>query len=215
MTQRDLSDRQRKMLEYIQSFVQENNYPPTIREIGEACDISSTSVVNYNLEKLVKAGLIVRDEKISRGIQLPHRIETLRIPTLGSIFATHHIPVPDSANMSSGEAITITSDLLGRNAKVSDLFALEVKGDSMIDAMVNDGDIVVLKPAQTANNGDMVAAMVNGNNGIELTLKHFYRETDGRVRLQPANPTMRPLYLNAENVQIQGKVVLVVRQLPG
>ncbi|HUN23761.1 MAG TPA: transcriptional repressor LexA [Anaerolineales bacterium] len=215
MTQRDLSDRQRKMLEYIQSFVQENNYPPTIREIGEACDISSTSVVNYNLEKLVKAGLIVRDEKISRGIQLPHRTETLRIPTLGSIFATHHIPVPDSANMSSGEAITITSDLLGRNAKVSDLFALEVKGDSMIDAMVNDGDIVVLKPAQTANNGDMVAAMVNGNNGIELTLKHFYRETDGRVRLQPANPTMRPLYLNAENVQIQGKVVLVVRQLPG
>jgi repressor LexA len=218
MVKGKLSDRQRRMLEFISDFMDDNGYPPSIREIGEAVDITSTSVVNYNLNRLVEGGYLYRDQNVSRGIRLLDKvsdvvedfIETVRIPMAGRIFASEPVPLPgtDSAIFGADEAIEITSDLL---SETEDLFALEVRGDSMIDAMVGDGDVVVMKQEQDWHDGDMVAVWLKDRE--ETTLKHIYRD-GGRVRLQPANPTMEPIFIdNPETLEVQGKVVLVVRQL--
>jgi repressor LexA len=220
MAKGKLTDRQRRILEFIQQFSQEYGYPPSIREIGRAVGISSTSVVNYNLNRLVEEGYLSRDQNVSRGIRLTERLagaarqmaDTLRIPLVGRIFASEPVPVPgtDTPIFGVDEAIEITRDLL----PVSDeegLFALQVQGDSMIDAMVGDGDIVVMKRVPTWQNGDMVAVWLKDRE--ETTLKKIYRE-GRRVRLQPANPNMEPIYIeDPENLEVQGKVMLVVRQL--
>ena len=210
MAKGKLSTRQQRMLTFIRDFLRENDYPPTIREIGRACLISSTSVVNYNLNKLEECGLINRNLRVSRGIQLTEAAprNLVPIPLVGRIFASEPVPVPDApASFAPDEAINLTRDLVGDGA---DLFALEVRGDSMIDAMIGDGDVVVMKRQIEARNGDLVAVWLNDSE--ETTLKHFYLE-DGRVRLQPANPTMQPIYANPANVRVQGKVVLVLRHM--
>ena len=216
MAKGKLSERQRGMIDFIRRFTQDKGYPPTIRQMGEAVGISSTSVVNYNLNKLEKDGHLTRDLKVSRGVRLveapgskPARLgDLVTIPLAGFIFASQPVLVGDTPQTASDEAIEITRDLVKDSG---DLFALRVKGDSMIDAMVNDGDIVVMKKVDRARNGEMVAVWLNDRN--ETTLKHFYLE-NGRVRLQPANPTMQPIMIDdPSTVQVQGKVVLVVRQL--
>ncbi|MEJ2606303.1 MAG: transcriptional repressor LexA [Anaerolineales bacterium] len=218
MVKGKLSDRQRRMLEFINEFMLENGYPPSIREIGEAVDITSTSVVNYNLNRLVEGGYLYRDQNVSRGIRLLGKVsnvvdnfvETVRIPMVGRIFASEPVPRPgtDSAMFGADEAIEITHDLL---SSTENLFALEVRGDSMIDAMVGDGDVVVMKQEPEWHDGDMVAVWLKDRE--ETTLKHIYRD-GSRVRLQPANPTMDPIFIdNPETLEVQGKVVLVVRQL--
>jgi len=218
MTKGKLSDRQKRMLEFIQRFTAGNGYPPSIREIGDAADISSTSVVNYNLNRLVAEGYLTRDQNVSRGLRLTEKLgraaerltNVVRVPLVGRIFASEPVPLPgtDSPVFDADEAIEITRDLLPSD---DGLFALQVKGDSMIDAMVNDGDIVVMTRASEWRNGDMVAVWLRDRE--ETTLKHIYREGT-RVRLQPANPTMRPIYIdNPENIEVQGKVMLVVRQM--
>jgi len=218
MTKGKLSDRQKRILEFIQRFAADNGYPPSIREIGDAADISSTSVVNYNLNRLVDEGFLTRDQNVSRGLRLTEKLgraaerltNVVRVPLIGRIFASEPVPLPgtDSPVFNPDEAIEITRDLI----PVEDgLFALQVKGDSMIDAMVNDGDIVVMTRAGEWRNGDMVAVWLRDRE--ETTLKHIYREGP-RVRLQPANPTMQPIYIdNPENLEVQGKVMLVVRQM--
>jgi repressor LexA len=215
MARGKLSDRQRKMLDFIRIFSLQNGYPPSIREIGEAVDISSTSVVNYNLNRLVEQGYLDRDQNVSRGIRLTEKFssqvnEIVRIPLVGRIFASEPVPVPssDSPMFGADEAIEITQDLLSTK---DDLFALEVKGDSMIDAMIGEGDIVVMQRRPEWSNGDMVAVWLKDKE--ETTLKHIYRDGD-TVRLQPANPTMKPILIeNPENLEVQGKVMLVLRQL--
>ncbi len=218
MAKGKLSDRQSRMLEFIGSFSDTHGYPPSIREIGEAVGISSTSVVNYNLNRLVDQGYLSRDQNVSRGIRLTAKLaragqqlaEVVQVPLLGRIFASEPVPLPgtDSPMFGADEAIDITRDLLESE---EGLFALEVKGDSMIDAMVNDGDIVVMKRESSWRNGDMVAVWMK--DAEETTLKHIYREGGG-VRLQPANPTMEPIIVeNPQSLEIQGKVMLVVRQL--
>ena len=218
MARSKLSDRQRKMVDFIRKFSLKSGYPPSIREIGEAVGISSTSVVNYNLNRLVEYGYLDRDQNVSRGIRLTERLadaasqltEVVRIPLVGRIFASEPVPVPstDSPMFSTDEAIEITRDLL---SSAEDLFALQVRGDSMIDAMVSDGDIVVMQRQPEWRNGDMVAVWLKDKE--ETTLKHIYRERGG-IRLQPANPTMRPIFIEKpENVEVQGKVMLVLRQL--
>ncbi|OQY25797.1 MAG: repressor LexA [Anaerolineaceae bacterium 4572_32.1] len=211
-----LSTRQKHILAFIREFIIDNGYPPSIREIGEAADISSTSVVNYNLKALEKKGLIARDRTVSRGIRLPDLIPRLpdisaglmRIPLLGRIAAGEPIPVPDTDfSLFDGETIELAQGIFPDQ---EGMYALQVRGDSMIDALVNDGDIVVMKHQQHANNGDMVAAWIKDKE--ETTLKHFYLEND-TVRLQPANPRMQPIFIPAVNVEIQGKVVMVIRQL--
>lgn len=208
-----LSTRQQAILDFIHEFSLSHKYPPTIREIGKAADISSTSVVNYNLNILERKGLIERDRDVSRGIKLvgeslPPATNTFSVPVLGRIAAGVPIPVPGSNFAILGdEAIEITRELLPVETK--DIYALQVRGDSMVDAMIGDGDIVVMQHQQQAHNGDLVAVWLKAEE--ETTLKRFFLEK-GRVRLQPANPTMNPIYADPKNVEVQGKVVLVIRR---
>jgi repressor LexA len=232
-TRKGLTERHHRILNYLDKRLSEHGYPPSIREIGEATGISSTSVVTYYLKQLVEFGLIERDPKFSRAVRLikepefsvPQRVaeavqnavavadELLSIPVIGRIFASAPVPVPPSDfNYYDAESsINIARSLLPSREKGAELFALEVQGDSMIDAMVNDGDIVVMKKAEQANNGEMVAVWLEGKD--ETTLKYFFKEK-GRIRLQPANPTMKPIYVdNPKSVKIQGKVVIVIRKV--
>ena len=210
-----LSERHKKILEFLGKYQDTAGYPPSIREIGDGTNISSTSVVNYYLDQLEKMGYIKREDHISRGIRLVKETlsEMLRVPVIGRIAAGLPMPVPSSdfSYFDPDTGIDIARSMLPAREKVSDLFALEVRGDSMIDAMVNDGDIVVFKRVQEAKNGEMVAVWLNDRD--ETTLKYFYLE-GGRVRLQPANPSMLPIYIEDPSiVRIQGKVVLVIRRV--
>jgi repressor LexA len=213
-----LGERHQKILDFLQEYQRANKYPPSIREIGEKTGISSTSVVNYYLDQLEKKGMIERDRKISRGVRLSGSnisADTFRVPMLGRIAAG--LPLPElEAGVSymtdnESNAVEIARSLLPAKEKGDNLFALEVKGDSMIDAMINDGDIVVLRPATDARNGEMVAVWLPRDN--EATLKYFFREKD-RYRLQPANPTMKPIFVKkSEPLEIKGNVVMVIRKM--
>ena len=222
-----LGERHKNILKFLEDFQAENGYPPSIREIGENTNISSTSVVNYYLNQLEEMNYIERESNVSRGIRLIRTLEgnlvkaartvtdMFRIPVVGRIVAGEPVPVPSSDfNYYDQETgIDIARSLLPPREKSEDLFALEVQGDSMIDAMVNDGDIVVMRPISQAENGEMVAVWLADRD--ETTLKYFYLE-DGRVRLQPANPLMKPIIIeNPKHVQVQGKVVLVIRKMEG
>jgi repressor LexA len=209
-----LSERQRRMIEYIQEFTLRNGYPPTIRQIGDAVGISSTSVVNYNLNILEQAGYIVRDRTISRGIRLvsaeqdsPPWDKLVEVPLLGRIVAGEPVPVPDE-NVPE-EMIDVPRSLLPRSSQAK-VYALRVHGDSMIDALINHDDIVLMQYHETAENGDMVAAWLI--NEQATTLKRFYHEGD-RIRLQPENRQMQPIYVHPSNLLIQGKVVAVMRRV--
>lgn len=209
-----LSERQSKILSFLRNFTLDNGYPPTIREIGESVGISSTSVVNYNLDALQRTGHIYRDRTVSRGIRLVDGLQALtgatdliKIPLLGRIAAGAPIAVPDGAFDREIDTIDLTRDLAPDEEGI---YALRVQGTSMIDAFINDGDIVVMRHTTTANNGDMIAAWLIDQE--ETTLKRFYQEGD-RVRLQPENKTMAPIYVDADKVDVQGRVVAVIRQL--
>ncbi len=214
-----LSERQQQIYSYIQRFTGEKGRPPTIREIGQNVGISSTSVVNYNLNILERAGLISREKEVSRGLRLTgHNGKAMadprfiQIPLLGRIVAGKPIEIPEagtSAFEADHESVTLTRDLLG-GADSENLYALHVKGDSMIDASIHDGDIVVMKHQATARNGDLVAAWIKDKQ--QTTLKRFFREK-GVIKLVPANPSYKTIHVEPHNVDIQGKVVLVIRQL--
>ncbi len=211
-----LGERHQRILEFIQDYQRKHKHPPSIREIGESCGISSTSVVNYYLDQLERNGHIERDRKISRGLRVTGQSpigELFRVPVLGRIVAGEPIQIPasDFAYFSADESIEIATSLMPAREKGKELFALEVQGTSMIDAMVNDGDIVVMRRAEDAKNGDMVAVWLPEKN--ETTLKYFYRERDG-FRLQPANPSMKPILLKKDTpIEIKGKVVMVIRKV--
>lgn len=211
-----LGERHQRILEFIQDYQRKHKHPPSIREIGENCGISSTSVVNYYLDQLERNGHIERDRKISRGLRVTGQSpigELFRIPVLGRIVAGEPIPIPasDFPYFSADESIEIATSLMPAREKGKELFALEVQGTSMIDAMVNDGDIVVMRPTQEAKNGDMVAVWLPEKN--ETTLKYFYKERDV-YRLQPANPNMKPIILKKDTpIEIKGKVVMVIRKV--
>ena len=228
-----LSERHRKIMEFLTRFQEQSGYSPSIRQIGDSIGVKSTSLIDYYLNQLQQMGFIERDEHVSRSIRIlketypnvAQRVtevvrtatnalsDMLRVPVVGRIVASAPIPVPasDLNYFDSESGVDIARSLLPAKEKVSDLFALEVSGDSMIDAMINDGDIIVMKKAQEARNGEMVAVWIDDND--ETTLKYFYREAN-RVRLQPANPTMGPIFIeNPERLRIMGKVVMVIRQV--
>lgn len=222
-----LGERHKKILKFLEKFQSDNGYPPSIREIGENTNISSTSVVNYYLNQLEEMNFIERESNVSRGIRLLRTLEgnlvdaaqsitdMFSIPVVGRIVAGEPVPVPTSDfNYYDQETgIEIARSLLPPREKTEGLFALEVQGDSMIDAMVNDGDIVIMRPVNRAENGEMVAVWLSDRD--ETTLKYFYSE-NGKVRLQPANPQMKPIIIdNPAQVKIQGKVVLVIRRMEG
>lgn len=216
-----LSKRQKHILTYMEQYIEQNGYPPTIREIGLATGINSTSVVNYNLNKLVQAGYLERSDRVSRGMRLTTAVpggkksksktvqlsaSAVSVPMSGKIVAGEPVPAYDA---DASETIEVTPAMLGR-ADSKDVFALRVNGDSMMDAMIADGDIVLLRRQETANNGDMVAVWITSRE--ETTLKHFYNEGE-RIRLQPANPYLEPIYVDPTDCQVQGKVVSVLRQV--
>jgi repressor LexA len=207
-----LSDRQKNILKYIEAYVDERGYPPSIREIGDRVGISSTSVVDYNLRVLEREGHIRRDREVSRGLELvgnsraqrQAQPRVVRVPVIGRIAAGAPI-----------EAIEDPSDVveLPMGSVPDGCFALRVRGTSMIEDHIEDGDVVVIRPQQDVDNGDIAVAIVSDvtqNGGA--TLKRFYREGD-RVRLQPRNPTMQPIVVPAEQVEVRGKVVKLLRDL--
>lgn len=211
---KELTARQQRILEFLRDFISKRGYPPSIRDIERGCQVSSTSVVHYNLKVLERGGHLRRDPEISRGIELMDgertRIGIIRVPIIGQIAAGSPIPVPSEdtwATIGTGDALEVPQDVVKGKESV---YALRVRGTSMIDALINDGDIVLMQQASTAENGDMVAAWLKSER--EATLKKFYQEP-GRVRLQPANSTMQPIYVDPANLDIQGKVIGVIRQL--
>ena len=220
-----LGERHKNILKFLEKFQNENGFPPSIREIGENTDISSTSVVNYYLNQLEEMHYIERESNVSRGIRLVRTIEgklfstaqnisdMFSIPVVGRIVAGEPVPVPasDFNYFNQEDAVDIARSLLPVRQKTENLFALQVQGDSMIDAMVNDGDIVIMQPITQANNGEMVAVWLSDRD--ETTLKYFFAE-EGRIRLQPANPLMKPIIIeDPATVSVQGKVVLVIRRM--
>jgi len=229
---KQLKERHKQVLDVIQEFRAKHGYAPSYREICALTDITSTSMVNYYLEQLEEMGYIERSENISRSLKIKGAAQekvdqvlgnvkkvvedishSLTIPIVGRIVASEPIPIPDSdfSLFDAESNIDIPESLIPFNVQKENLFALEVDGDSMIDAMVNDGDVIIMKPVQEAKNGEMVAVRLIDQN--ETTLKHFYHEGD-RVRLQPANPTMDPIYVNSsDEIEVQGSVVLVIRQI--
>lgn len=219
--QLNLTDKQQRILATIRNYVAQRGRPPTIREIGREVGISSTSVVNYHLNKLKDLGLLEREDQVSRGIKMVGQAigqavaglqANLRVPILGTIQAGLPIPVLETRSAAEADEFDMLELTPDQVKQDKDLFALRVKGDSMIDALINEGDLVVLEPIDQARNGDMVAAWILDRE--ETTLKHFFQdEKNGRVRLQPANPTMQPIYVPADQVQVQGRVVAVIRSM--
>jgi repressor LexA len=199
-----------RIFDFIRDFLAVKGYAPTVRDIVRGCNISTTSVVQHHLDKLEKEGYIQRDPQVFRSIRLvePEAVN-IEVPLLGTIAAGEPIPVPnaDTWSAETQEMLKIPADMVPAKASV---YALKVKGTSMIDALINDGDIVLMEPVTTVHNGDMVAVWLKDRQ--EVTLKRLYREK-ARIRLQPANPTMSPFYEQPENVEVQGRVVGVIRKL--
>jgi len=216
-----LSERQQNILRFMNKYMKRTGFPPTIREIGEATGINSTSVVNYNLNKLVDAGYLARSDKVSRGLRLISDIpgtrrrvkktqdESLKVALVGQIVASAPVEVPDEFAYDEEDLIDVPPNMLG-GVDPENAFALQVKGNSMIDAMIQEGDIVILKKQDVANNGDMVAVWLTERG--ETTLKHFFNEGE-QIRLQPAHPTMEPIYVDANECLIMGRVLSVMREV--
>jgi repressor LexA len=209
-----LSDKQRRIVKYIDRFLAEQGYPPSIRDIQKGCDISSTSVVDYNLNILETRGFIDRHADVSRGIKLLTKSSTsdkiVAVPVIGMIAAGKPIPVPtpDTWDIAAvSETMDIPTEFTGGKENI---YILRVKGTSMIDALINDGDTILMQHISAVENGQMAAVWLKSEK--EVTLKKVYVESD-KIRLQPANSQMQPFYTQPDNIEIQGRVIAVFRQM--
>lgn len=199
-----LTKRQKQILDFLQEFLEEHGYAPSFEEIANHFGFGSLATVHEHLENLKRKGYIRKAYNESRSIELvPVGLQAgaVELPLYGTVAAG----VPIEA-VQEQETIAVPEDMLGRSGEN---YVLRVKGDSMIDEQIRDGDYIIVNSRQTAQNGEMVVALVNGDSA---TVKKFYREGDGRVRLQPANPVMGPLYFRSEDVRIQGIVIGVIRR---
>ena len=197
-----LTKRQREILDFLNEFIDQNGYAPSLEEVGRRFGLSSLATVHKHLTNLQEKGFIKRAWNRSRSVELlPMRVGTraIDLPLLGNVAAG----VPIEA-MVSTETVAVPENLVGKH----ETYALQVRGDSMIDEQIRDGDVVIVEDRETANNGEMVIALLRGT---EVTLKKFYRD-NGRVRLQPANKSIEPLVVDSNLVQIQGVVVGVMRR---
>ncbi len=208
-----LGEMHRKILRVLETYIKLNGYAPSIREIAKQINCDSTSYVKYYLDQLQELGYIERGERKSRSIRVVKSLTPAtnrnRIQILGRIQAGAPIPIPDSdfALFDEESALELPDWMLPKRRE--GLFALEVQGDSMIDAMISDGDLVILQRVPEATNGMLVAAWLKSER--ETTLKRYYFE-DGHVRLQPANPAYQPIIEPPDNVEVQGQVILVIRR---
>ncbi len=203
-----ITRRQRQVYDYISDFVQRNGYSPSFEEIGEGMGLSSLATVHKHISNLEKKGLLTRDYNRSRSIDLlppKGRLKqamavntTMVLPLLGRIAAGQPIEA-----VSNPETISLADFVRSK-----EVFVLEVRGDSMQDEHIIDGDYVLVEKIKTAHNGDIVVALVDTT---DATLKRFYREGDN-IRLQPSNAAMRPIIVPAASVEIQGRVIGVLRK---
>jgi repressor LexA len=206
-----LTERQRQILDFLTKYVDSHGYPPTVREIGEAVGLASPSTVHAHLANLERAGLLKRDPTKPRAIELyrepkpqPDEAPVHRLPLVGEVAAGGPLLAEDNIE----DYLAVPEPL----SKGGEEFLLRVKGDSMINAGILDGDIAVVERAQDARDGDIVVALAGEDETAEeATLKRLFRESDGRVRLQPENDALEPIY--AQHVQLIGKVIGVFRQL--
>jgi repressor LexA len=199
-----------KILDFIRHFLEQRGLAPTVGEIQRGLNISSKSVVDRHLKALEEEGHIKRNTRVTRGIDVSGMGKRSHsVPLFGTIAAGQPIPVPteDTWHNVALDTVDVPADFLSSGSQA---YALEVKGTSMIDALVDDGDIVILESVSTADDGEMVAAWLKEEE--EATLKKLYREK-GRIRLQPANQTMEPIYVAPGNLHVQGKVVAVLRKI--
>ncbi len=216
----DLSSRQEHIVNFIREFMAEYGYPPSIRQIGGDVGISSTSVVSYNLNVLQRKGYITRTREISRSVRLvdPDDNEVdaepftppLYIPMLGYIAAGDPIPIPEGEFVQGEfEEVAVPRDMV---RDIKDVYALQVRGTSMVDALIADGDTIIMRHQTEAQNGEMVAVWLVEEKAT--TLKKLYWEKNHTlVRLQPANPLMEPIFVHPGNLEIQGRVIGVIRHL--
>ena len=206
-----VSNTRQQILNFIRKFLDEKGYAPTVRDIVKGCHISTPSVVQHHLNMLEKQGYILRDPEIFRSIQLVERKQEAisSVPLLGTIAAGKPIPVPtpDTWTTVPEQVLQLTKEVTQGK---KDIYALKVKGNSMIDVFVDDGDTVLIQPITKVEDGEMAAVWLKLEQ--EVTLKKVYHET-GRIRLQPANIEMKPMYYQPEDVEIQGKVIGVLRKL--
>ena len=197
-----LTKRQREILDYLNEFIQRHGYAPSLEEIGKRFSLSSLATVHKHLTNLQEKGFIKRAWNRSRSVELvPTRSggRAVELPMLGYVAAG----VPIEA-VAGSETIAVPEDLVGRR----ETYVLRVRGNSMIDEHIRDGDFVIVEDRKTAENGEMVIALLGGH---DATLKKFYRD-NGRIRLQPANPAMQPMMYDLDQVQVQGVVVGVMRK---
>ena len=216
-----LSDRQQMIMSFIENFIEEHDYPPTIRDIQNGCNISSTSVVAYNLDKLKDGGQLDRHSAVSRGLSLASagsnsnkfkstEIDSVAVPLLGTIAAGSPFPMPENdtwSDLSGSELIDLPQAIVGPGDNV---YALKVRGESMIDALISDGDLVIMEQTSSVRNGQMAAVRIKSEN--TTTLKNFYSEGP-RIRLEPANSQMNAMTFPSDDVEVLSKVVAVWRYL--
>ena len=199
-----LTKRQRQILDYVQSFIEAYGYSPSFEEIAEHFGYSSLATVHEHLSNLEQKGFLRKNYNKSRSLEVvPAEMGTLAVelPLLGSVAAG----LPIEALRDNEDTVAVPHDMVPKGNN----YVLRVKGNSMVDEQIRDGDYIIVNSRQTAENGEMVVALVDGE---AATVKKFYRERDGRIRLQPANPTMQPMYFQPAEVQIQGIVVGVIRK---
>ena len=209
----ELTDHQRRMLRFLETYMNRHGRAPSIREIRDAMQMKSEDHVHRDVKRLEELGFLRVTPRIARGIELlycwdgaQYGTGVLVIPHYGEISAGLPLPKPDE---SAVDSLTLTRDLVG---DTRDVYAMKVRGFSMIDALINDGDTVILRHVDTAENGDLVAVWIETDKGGETTLKRFFHEGD-RIRLQPENAAMQPIYCDPSHVKVQGKVVAVIRQV--
>ena len=199
-----ISEKQREMLAFIEDFVDRHGYPPTYEEIRVGLAISTKSLVNYHLDALQSAELLTRAPNTPRGIRLTGEGGRRRVAMMAEI-ETDILPV--LTELDPQDVIELTYDIVPNG---DNLYAVKVQNGSLLDALVNEGDILIMQPQTQAQNGELVAARLIGQD--ETTFRRYYRE-NGHVRLQPDNPTMEALFVEPDAVQVQGKVVAVIRQV--
>ncbi len=198
-----LTRRQKEILDYLGRHIERKGYAPTIEEIGEHFGLSSLATVHKHLSNLQEKGVIKREWNRSRALELVPTTVTVRaveLPLLGRVAAGTPIEAVESS-----ETIYVPEDMVGRR----ETYVLQVKGDSMIDEQIRDGDYVIVENRKTARDGEMVIALLGGEN---VTLKKLFREGGGKVRLQPANARMKPIFVDQDDLQVQGVVIGVLRR---
>jgi repressor LexA len=198
-----LTKRQKQMVDFLENYIGEHGYAPTLAEMGQYFGLSSLATVHKHLRNLEQKGVIRREHNHSRALEVSngheHPTVSHEVPLLGQVAAGHPIEAVESQ-----ETISVPEDFVRRD----DTFCLRVKGESMVEDGIRDGDYIIVEGRDSADNGETVVALL----GNEATVKRYYRETDGRIRLQPANATMDPIFVAEDDLRIRGVVVGLMRR---